>query len=82
MQLNRTVCLCYPEANVPWFHNKYVDEMKVKESYKSNPEKSCFEVSIETHLKTLTGSVESNVWSPYGYKIDFVLDVKNKANQK
>lgn len=28
MQLNRAVCLDYPEANVPWFHEKYILERK------------------------------------------------------
>lgn len=28
MQLNRAVCIDYPESNVPWFHQKYVDELK------------------------------------------------------
>ncbi|ENN83497.1 hypothetical protein YQE_00144, partial [Dendroctonus ponderosae] len=26
MQLNRAVCLEYPEYNVPWFHQKYIEE--------------------------------------------------------
>lgn len=28
MQLNRAVCLDYPESNVPWFHQKYIEETK------------------------------------------------------
>lgn len=28
MQLNRAVCLDYPETNVPWFHEKYIQERK------------------------------------------------------
>lgn len=28
MQLNRAVCLDYPEANVPWFHEKYIQERR------------------------------------------------------
>ncbi|KRT80882.1 hypothetical protein AMK59_5198 [Oryctes borbonicus] len=26
MQLNRAVCLDYPEANIPWFHQKYIEQ--------------------------------------------------------
>lgn len=28
MQLNKAVCLDYPEANIPWFHEKYIQERK------------------------------------------------------
>lgn len=30
LQLNRAVCLDYPEAGVPWFHQKYVEEEQRK----------------------------------------------------
>lgn len=26
MELNRAVCLDHPEANIPWFHEKYCEE--------------------------------------------------------
>lgn len=29
MQLNRSVCLDQPEADVPWFHSKFCEELQV-----------------------------------------------------
>lgn len=34
MELNRAVCLDHPEANIPWFHEKYCEEfLETGESY-------------------------------------------------
>ena len=30
MNLNRLVCICFPEYNVPWFHEKYCIEHEKK----------------------------------------------------
>ena len=27
MELNRAVCLDHPEENIPWFHEKYCEEL-------------------------------------------------------
>ncbi|CAG7693649.1 unnamed protein product, partial [Allacma fusca] len=34
MELNRAVCLDMPEANVPWFHEKYCTEVAAIEGYR------------------------------------------------
>lgn len=34
MQLNRTVCLDLPEANVPWFQQNYIEAQMSKSNYK------------------------------------------------
>ncbi|XP_047121376.1 FAST kinase domain-containing protein 1, mitochondrial isoform X2 [Schistocerca piceifrons] len=72
MELNRAVCLDYPDADVPWFHKKYCQELAVSEPKL----KSVFQQDVLKHLITVVGGkqfIESDVFSPYSYKIDFLL---------
>ncbi|RZC31754.1 uncharacterized protein BDFB_008114, partial [Asbolus verrucosus] len=77
MQLNRAVCLDYPECNVPWFHQKYIDE-RVKSI--KNKRSSMFAGKIREYLiRTVQndGTVLENVITPYGYEIDFVIKINS-----
>ncbi|KAJ3659143.1 hypothetical protein Zmor_010848 [Zophobas morio] len=77
MRLNRAVCLDYPECNVPWFHQKYVDEnIKGK-----NRQPSFFTLKIREHLLRIIqnkDALSENVVTPYGYQIDFVINLNSK----
>ncbi|CAH1976025.1 unnamed protein product [Acanthoscelides obtectus] len=76
MQLNRAVCLEYPEYNVPWFHKKYVDEIERK--YMIPESEIQFPLRIKDYLTEVAGNaggVEDNVITPYGYHIDFVVSL-------
>ncbi|CAG9857060.1 unnamed protein product [Phyllotreta striolata] len=77
MYLNRTVCLEYPEFNVPWFHDKYVKDLHARYVTEYVSPRSMREYLIEITGKEL----QENVTVPYGYRIDFVvnLDEKNKV---
>ncbi|KAG5885899.1 hypothetical protein JTB14_012146 [Gonioctena quinquepunctata] len=75
MQLNRAVCLEYPEFNVPWFHKKYEQEMERK--YKQERDYN-LPVRIKEYLYEMAGSSKSileNIVTPYGYHIDFVVNL-------
>nr|CAI5839575.1 unnamed protein product [Callosobruchus analis] len=81
MQLNRAVCLEYPEYNVPWFHKKYVDEIKIK--YMRRESELLFPLRIKDYLTEVAGNaggVAENVITPYGYHIDFVISL-NKTDE-
>ncbi|VEN57777.1 unnamed protein product [Callosobruchus maculatus] len=81
MQLNRAVCLEYPEYNVPWFHKKYVDEIKIK--YMRPESEILFPLRIKDYLTEVAGNaggVVENVITPYGYHIDFVISL-NKSGE-
>nr|CAH7738645.1 unnamed protein product [Callosobruchus chinensis] len=81
MQLNRAVCLEYPEYNVPWFHKKYVDEIKSK--YMRRESEILFPLRIKDYLTEVVGNVDGvaeNVITPYGYHIDFVISL-NKSDE-
>ncbi|KAI4462510.1 fast leu-rich domain-containing [Holotrichia oblita] len=75
MQLNRAVCLDYPESNVPWFHQKYL-EQRHDNIQKRNPKDTVLHNSLRECLIRLGKSatcLEENEVSPYGYHIDFTL---------
>ncbi|XP_034099908.2 FAST kinase domain-containing protein 1, mitochondrial isoform X1 [Drosophila albomicans] len=72
MQLNRTVCLDFPEANVPWFQQNYVEAQLSKKSFKF----SDFGTDIRLYLQGLLKDdkyFRCNHTTPYGYHIDFVI---------
>ncbi|CAD6997622.1 unnamed protein product [Ceratitis capitata] len=72
MKLNRTVCLDYPEANVPWFQQNYLEAQLSKK-----PTPQCkFGDEVKRLLKAVLSSdsyFSCNHITPYGYQIDFVI---------
>ncbi|EDW54456.1 FAST kinase domain-containing protein 1, mitochondrial [Drosophila sechellia] len=72
MQLNRTVCLDFPEANVPWFQQNYIEAQISKKSL--IPSESTAEVKQLLHqLLQNDKHFRCNHTTPYGYQIDFVI---------
>ncbi|XP_063703033.1 uncharacterized protein LOC134832796 [Culicoides brevitarsis] len=77
MELNRAVCLHYPEANVPWFQQNYIEAQMAKEPnyqtrFSSDVKKELLElVKNPSHLK-------QSLVTPYGYRIDYVLYLNDK----
>ncbi|KAJ8982983.1 hypothetical protein NQ317_001423 [Molorchus minor] len=74
MQLNRAVCLEYPEYNVPWFHRKYMEDF-----YKTDVDKH-FPLRIKEYLVEVLGKqnyILQDVVTPYGYHIDFVINLNS-----
>ncbi|KAH8281969.1 hypothetical protein KR054_004538 [Drosophila jambulina] len=72
MQLNRTVCLDLPEANVPWFQQNYIEAQMSKKSFRS----STFTSDVKKLLQNLLQNenhFRCNHTTPYGYHIDFVI---------
>ncbi|SPP86099.1 uncharacterized protein LOC117588125 [Drosophila guanche] len=72
MQLNRTVCLDLPEANVPWFQQNYIEAQLSKKSQQP----STFGRDVKHLLKHLLKEdkyFRCNHTTPYGYQIDFVI---------
>ncbi|XP_066245692.1 FAST kinase domain-containing protein 1, mitochondrial [Euwallacea similis] len=80
MQLNRSVCLEYPEYNVPWFHQKYVDEYQ--KSHAVDDVVDGFHKSVKGYLIGILGSdsILENVITPYGYEVNFVFHLDKKKN--
>lgn len=79
MQLNRAVCLDYPEYDVPWFHKKYCEEVAASVPVQS----SRFFTDVKDTLNDVLGNKDlfkSDHYSPYGYHVDFlvVLDEKHQ----
>lgn len=76
MELNRAVCLGYPESNVPWFHQKYLDGMLLNKKRYHN-----FGNRLREYLYSIVGNDEAiaeNVLTPYGYEIDFVISFNSR----
>ena len=76
MNLNRLVCICFPEYNVPWFHEKYCIEHEkfLKGSVVMSPQLSSIKEDVYQTLCEVTGgyrNVRENVFSPYYHYIDF-----------
>ncbi|XP_073823104.1 FAST kinase domain-containing protein 1, mitochondrial isoform X2 [Musca autumnalis] len=73
MQLNRSVCLDFPEANVPWFQQNFIEAQMSKKPFVETP--------FNTDVKNLLTNVlkdesyfRCNHTTPYGYQIDFVIN--------
>ncbi|GAB0092173.1 uncharacterized protein DMENIID0001_071490 [Sergentomyia squamirostris] len=72
MQLNRAVCLDYPERNVPWFQNNFIESRVTAFSVTQ----SKFHEDVHEILHSLSTSrdvVRVNHVTPYGYRVDFVM---------
>ncbi|XP_014662898.1 PREDICTED: FAST kinase domain-containing protein 1-like [Priapulus caudatus] len=68
MQLNRIVCLDYPEYGVPWFHEQYCNDSVIKAS----PESHMF-ADVTAALSDVIGGAEylqQHVYTPYYYHLD------------
>ncbi|KAH0621462.1 hypothetical protein JD844_022810 [Phrynosoma platyrhinos] len=78
MELNRAVCLECPELQIPWFHDRYCQQLQKK----SNGSLSSLQQQIHRLLGEILGGshfAKVSVFTPYCYGIDFecILD-KNK----
>ncbi|KAH8298025.1 hypothetical protein KR018_004787 [Drosophila ironensis] len=72
MQLNRTVCLDFPETNVPWFQQNYIEAQMSKRPLTA----SAFSRDVKELLQSLLKNdkhFRCNHTTPYGYQIDFVI---------
>uniref|UniRef100_A0A1A9W857 RAP domain-containing protein n=1 Tax=Glossina brevipalpis TaxID=37001 RepID=A0A1A9W857_9MUSC len=72
MQLNRSVCLDYPECNVPWFQQNFINAQMSKKSFYE----SSFRRDVKKFLTTVLQDesyFRCNHVTPYGYEIDFVI---------
>ena len=76
MNLNRRVCICYPEYKVPWFHEKYcIEEANFLRGIGFND--SQMEPIREDIYQTLCSvvggprNVRENVFAPYYHFIHF-----------
>ncbi|VVC40572.1 RAP domain,FAST kinase-like protein, subdomain 2 [Cinara cedri] len=81
MTLNRTVCIDCPEFDVPWFHSKYCEE---KQSLVSK-HTGYFYLDVEKKLNQLIenkGCLKVNSFSPYGYKLDFEININISKQPK
>ncbi|KAK3871904.1 hypothetical protein Pcinc_022968 [Petrolisthes cinctipes] len=79
MELNRAVCLDHPEENIPWFHEKYCQELLESVAVPS----SVFLTEVHQALVQLVGDPEvlrANVHTPYYYLLDFefLLDAESR----
>ncbi|CAB3375268.1 Hypothetical predicted protein [Cloeon dipterum] len=69
MELNRAVCLDYPEADIPWFHEKYCQENITPFANNSALHKEVFKT-----IKNVVGGadfVKQSTFSSYYYNLDF-----------
>ncbi|XP_069009880.1 FAST kinase domain-containing protein 1, mitochondrial [Embiotoca jacksoni] len=70
MELNRAVCLECPEFQVPWFHERYCQQLQRK----GNGHVSPVQQQIHKMLGEVLGGinfVQVAVYTPYHYTIDF-----------
>ena len=75
MNLNRLVCICFPEYNVPWFHEKYcIEHEKNLLGPAMSSQLSSIKEDVYQTLCKVTGgyrNVRENVFSSYYHYIDF-----------
>jgi hypothetical protein len=79
MQLNRAVCLDFPESGVPWFQQNYIEAQLSRMPTIRNR----FNMDVKNFLLSLipeTSLLRINHITPYGYKIDFVLHLDRLKN--
>ncbi|CAG9835779.1 unnamed protein product [Diabrotica balteata] len=76
MYLNRSVCLEYPEFNVPWFHEKYLKD--IRKTYNNEMEYT-YSKSIKEYLVEIAENhILESITTPYGYYIDFVISLNKE----
>ncbi|XP_030763577.1 FAST kinase domain-containing protein 1, mitochondrial isoform X2 [Sitophilus oryzae] len=80
MQLNRVMCLENPEYNIPWFHQKIIDEYQ--KTYAIDDVSNRCHLKLREYMLNVVPKeyVSENVSVPYGYRINFVihLDQNNR----
>uniref|UniRef100_A0A1B6H809 RAP domain-containing protein n=1 Tax=Homalodisca liturata TaxID=320908 RepID=A0A1B6H809_9HEMI len=82
MQLNRSVCLDHPEADVPWFHSKFCEQQQALGQSEGRP-KSLLFTDVFSTLTSLVGShniLEPTAVTPYGYTVDVQLNLDAALN--
>jgi hypothetical protein len=76
MQLNRAICLDFPEYNIRWFQQNFIEaQMSKKPAIRSK-----FQDDIRNMLMQIVPNREYlavNRVTPYGYRIDFEIHVDN-----
>lgn len=76
MQLNRAICLDFPEYNIRWFQQNFIEaQMSKKPVIRSK-----FQEDIRQLLLKIVPSREYlaiNQVTPYGYRIDFEIHIDN-----
>ena len=80
MNLNRAVCLELPEAQVPWFHEKFCEDLRAGEST-SNSTHVQDEVymALSEVLSNSNDVIQRDVVTPYSYMIDFLIEFDTKG---
>ncbi|XP_065357681.1 FAST kinase domain-containing protein 1, mitochondrial [Calliphora vicina] len=79
MKLNRSVCLDFPEANVPWFQQNFIEAQISKKA----PMETRFSRDVKSLLTALLKNesyIRCNHTTPYGYQIDFVINFDKNKN--
>lgn len=76
MQLNRAACLDCPELNMPWFQQNYIEAQMSKlpvfqSRFNSEVKKILTKIVADPSL------IGINHVTPYGYRIDFVVNIDN-----
>lgn len=72
MQLNRAVCLECPEFHVPWFHERYCQQLQKRANSSISP----IQQQIHKILGEVLGGIncaKAAVVTPYYYTVDFEL---------
>ncbi|KAM7353804.1 FAST kinase domain-containing protein 1, mitochondrial [Cochliomyia hominivorax] len=79
MQLNRSVCLDFPEANVPWFQQNFI-EAQISKRPLTETRFSRDVKKLLTALLKNESYIRCNHTTPYGYQIDFVINFDKNKN--
>ena len=85
MNLNRIVCIKYPEYKIPWFHEKYCQEEvnNMRSVAFNDSEMAPIREDVYQTLIQVAGgcrNVRENVFSPYYHFIDFEVWLEQKDN--
>merc|ERR1712062_327255 len=84
MNLNRMVCICYPEYNVPWFHDKFcIEQANSLQNLSFSDEKMHLlrDDVYETLCSVVGGNrnIRENVYTPYYHFIDLEVWLNTNA---
>jgi FAST kinase-like protein, subdomain 2/RAP domain len=81
MQLNRAICLDYPEFQIRWFQNNFIEAQMSKKPALRNK----FQQDVHNLLLNIVPSREYlavNRVTPYGYRVDFEIHVDENYTNK
>ncbi|XP_031637712.1 FAST kinase domain-containing protein 1, mitochondrial-like [Contarinia nasturtii] len=73
MQLNRSICLNYPEARVPWFQQNFIDAQLAANPPKLTPYMNKIYKMLLSYVGGDKSMIRLNHKTPYGYRIPFVI---------